>query len=306
MKDLAHFDSLKLFILEKFRESHPEWDEPLYKFRTREIQQLQQLIQEDTGNRISERWIYTHLKIEKAEKLPRIDMLDLLSAWVGAGNWQQFKAQNHIELSPNQTQQKPKYLWLAGIFILLAVLMSLAFLALPNFKYTICLELEAASETMDWKEVKCILLHEDESPETLNFNESGCLEIRTTKKRITFVLDAPYHRADTIVRQLRKRKSEESFKLQTDDYAIMIHYFSEGAVEDWKKRRQQLDKIIAPTAEIIQLTPDGKLGMEMYDKKDFINKLTLPLSSLRHLRIIETEYNDAGQIQKLRFIQESN
>ncbi|MCB0643319.1 MAG: hypothetical protein KDC44_16835 [Phaeodactylibacter sp.] len=306
MKDLHYFELLKAAILKKYQAHYPEWQEPLQAFRRREIEQFQQLVQEQVGSRISERWIYTHLKADKAEKLPRIDMLDLLSQWVGAESWQRFKADQALP-APTTSPVRParKTLYLITL-ALIGISFSLAFWWSPSYRYTICLEQKQGPLPVDWSQATCTLLWADESPQRRPFDAEGCLEIKTTDRELTFVLEAPYHRADTIIRQLRKRKSSERFQLQTDDYALAIHYFSEGAVSDWKKRRQQLDRMIAPEAEIIQLTPDGQLGMELYDKTDFINKLTLPLSSLKNLRIIFTEYNPAGQIQKLRFTQEAN
>lgn len=306
MKDLDYFELLKEAILKKYQAHYPEWQEPLQAFRRREIEQFQQLVQAQVGSRISERWIYTHLKAEKSEKLPRIDMLDLLADWVGAEHWQNFKAKHEVPARSEKVAFAARRPFVLTALVLLGLSFSPAFWWAPSYKYTICLKAENDQFPVDWTQAACTLLWAEESPQQRAFDATGCLELKTSEKQLTFVLEAPYHRADTIIRSLRKRKTTEYFQLQTDDYALAIHYFSEGAVGDWKKRRQQLEEMIAAEAEIIQLTPDGQLGMELYDKTDFINKLTLPLSSLKNLRIIFTEYNPAGQIQKLRFIQEAN
>ena len=47
-------------------------------------------IQENTKNSVSEKWVYTHLKSENNEKLPRKDMLDILSVYVGKKSWNDF------------------------------------------------------------------------------------------------------------------------------------------------------------------------------------------------------------------------
>jgi len=46
---------------------------------------------------------------------------------------------------------------------------------------------------------------------------------------------------------------------------------------------------------------DGN-GMELYNKDEFIRKMTMPLKSLKNIEIVETRYI-GGQIQLLRFIQ---
>ena len=47
---------------------------------------------------------------------------------------------------------------------------------------------------------------------------------------------------------------------------------------------------------------DGTIGMEIYNKWEFINKLTLPASSLHDIEIIDTQY-DGDKISRLRFMQ---
>ena len=76
-------------------------------------------------------------------------------------------------------------------------------------------------------------------------------------------------------------------------------------MEDWKKRRQQLDDMIAEDAQIVQIMDSdeyGETGIEMYTKKEFINKLTMPLHSLKNIDIIETVY-DSGKMIQIRFKQ---
>ena len=80
----------------------------------------------------------------------------------------------------------------------------------------------------------------------------------------------------------------------------MIHYFSTANVSDWQKRRQLLDKIFADSARIFEVFNKGILGMELYDKWEFINKLTVPSQSLRQIEILDTDvFKD--QIVILRF-----
>jgi len=308
MEDLHYFGQLKTLLLEQYRKRYPEWQEPLHAFGSREIRRFQELFEEKVGSTISERWVYTHLKTERATRLPRIDVLDLLAQMVGFADWQVFKARQQPE-----TPVKTKRAWqvpalpLSGYWVLglTALLLTLGWLQLAekSWEYTICLEASAGAVGIDLEEAKLTIFRADESPEVLGFNGANCLHVHLKTDRVHFMLEAPYHHADTITRRLKNRKTKEVFQLTTDDYALMIHYFSKGSVEDWQQRRQQLDALIAWDAEIVQLSPDGTLGVALYDKEMFINKLTLPLSSLKNLRIIDTQYNAQGQIQRLRFVQ---
>ena len=60
--------------------------------------------------------------------------------------------------------------------------------------------------------------------------------------------------------------------------------------------------MLADNAMIYQVYEDGKTGMELYNKKDFINKLTVPLKSLNSIEIIETIYS-GDKISILKFKQ---
>ena len=82
----------------------------------------------------------------------------------------------------------------------------------------------------------------------------------------------------------------------------MIHLFSKSKIKSWKERRKQLNRMLADNAMIYQVYEDGKTGMELYNKKEFIDKLTVPLKSLKNIEIIETMYN-GDKISILRFKQ---
>jgi hypothetical protein len=88
--------------------------------------------------------------------------------------------------------------------------------------------------------------------------------------------------------------------LQSDDYALMIHYFSNSKVADWKRRKAQLEAVFAEEAMIYQIDPGGQLGMDILNKSEFINKLTIPINSLRNVEVLQTKY-EAGQVVELRF-----
>ena len=80
----------------------------------------------------------------------------------------------------------------------------------------------------------------------------------------------------------------------------MIHYFSNSKVQDWKKRREQLAQVFSDEAVIYQLDPEGLRGMDILNKTDLINRMTIPSKSLRGVEVLETVYQD-GKIIELRF-----
>ena len=60
--------------------------------------------------------------------------------------------------------------------------------------------------------------------------------------------------------------------------------------------------MFADHARIFQVFGTQQSGMEMYNKDEFINKMTMPLKSLRNIEIIETVY-EGDQIVAMRFMQ---
>jgi len=115
------------------------------------------------------------------------------------------------------------------------------------------------------------------------------------------VVGAPYYRTDTISRILKRFNRNETIKLHANDYVLMIHYFSTMSVEDWKKRRSSLDERIDDGAMIYQVHNNKKTaGMQLYDKWEFIDKLTMPSGNLKNIEILDTKLID-DKISILRF-----
>ena len=79
----------------------------------------------------------------------------------------------------------------------------------------------------------------------------------------------------------------------------MLRYYSNGNLGELKKRKQQLNNLIADDAQIYQIFP-AQSGIELYSKEEFINKLTVPTSSLKNINILDKRYRD-GKIVKLKF-----
>jgi len=126
----------------------------------------------------------------------------------------------------------------------------------------------------------------------------GCFEWSTKDDYIHFVITSPYHKTDTIFRSASSITNEH-IKVSTDDYALMLHYYANGNIKDWKNRRKELSKMIAEDAIIFQVLPAG-LGIEVFSKSEFIDKLTTPIKSLKNIEIIESKRSN-GQIVKLKF-----
>ena len=88
---LRAFVALKALILEQYRQAYPHFQGKLTDFRQTDIANLQDLLEQRLQDRISENWSYTLLKVPQNEMLPRIDMLDLLTRFVGFESWEAYR-----------------------------------------------------------------------------------------------------------------------------------------------------------------------------------------------------------------------
>lgn len=145
------------------------------------------------------------------------------------------------------------------------------------------------------------LLLDGESPVTGLCDAKGSFRLKTDKSLVRLVISTPYYRSDTIVRILKKLNQEEIVSLHANDYALMIHYFSTMKVDDWVERRNRLDKMIDDAAMIYQVLGEkNPVGMELFNKQQFIDKLTVPSGSLRNIEILDSKFRDE-KISVLRF-----
>jgi len=242
---------------------------------------------------ISEKSFYTYFK-NSPKKLPRLDVLNLLSQYAGYANWKDFQQQH-------QTQRKNKKSFIVSLIAIILLGFSSTFLyySLNNTnQFSFCfIDADREQPIIDIP-LDIIILNERESPHYLKSDSLGCFQWESKDPYLHFVVQSPYHKTDTIYRSI-DRTNSETLQLRTDDYALALYYYANGKVEDWKNRRKELEDLIANDAIILQILPYN-LGVEVYHKNDFINKLTTPIPSLQHLEIIETQKKN-GKIVKLKF-----
>jgi len=146
------------------------------------------------------------------------------------------------------------------------------------------------------------VLVEGESPKSYLCSQDGIFSLTTEKANIHFVVKSPYYQTDTILRLLDKFNRHEIIQLRPDNYAMMIQYFSTMNVKDWQKRRDQLNLMIADSALIYQVYDKESVGVELFNKWEFINKLTLPSTGLKDIDILDTRYQK-DKISLIRFRQ---
>lgn len=89
--DILHFEQLKNEIQARFLENHTPSFDDISKWKGIDIIYFQEDLRKIAKGNISEKSFYTYFKSSPISKLPRIDMLNLLSVYAGYQSWHEFK-----------------------------------------------------------------------------------------------------------------------------------------------------------------------------------------------------------------------
>jgi hypothetical protein len=303
IKDIQYFDLLKTRIVASMQQTYTGINSSISEWKGQDILDFQEELLGKVNAHISEKWFYTHMKTTN-HSLPRIDMLNLLSKYAGYLNWEDFKYKNRQpELLPGKKRNPDRlFLIVPFITITLLCLLLIFYKIVSNIEFSICFYDADTKQKILNSIIEVNMIEANQSTSNILCGPDGCFSLKTHRRSIRFVVNTPYYYPDTITLNLGKSKRQESVKLQPNNYALMLYYFSRMNVSDWKKRRNQLDEMIADNARIYQIFDAGLTGMELYDKWEFINKLTMPASGLRNLEILDTRYQ-GEKIIVIRFKQ---
>ena len=93
--DLLHFEQLKSEVQAQYLVNYTPSTEDISKWKGIDIIYFQEDLRKIAKGNISEKSFYTYFKNSPVTKLPRIDMLNLLSVYAGYASWYDFK-KNHL------------------------------------------------------------------------------------------------------------------------------------------------------------------------------------------------------------------
>lgn len=284
-------------------QSYPGINPSISEWKGQEIVDFQEELLQKVNAHISEKWFYMHMKSVNGG-LPRIDILNFLSRYAGYANWDDFRFKNAANSTRlHSLKHANRYFYLVPVMALIFLgLFFLLFKMLSTKEYRFTFFDADTGMAITNSLIKVSMLRDNESPVNYLCGPDGSFVVKTGRASLRFVVEAPCYHTDTIVRLLDKFNPQESLTLRPDNYALMIQYFSASRVTDWQKRREQLNRIISDNAMIYQVHDKETLGVELYNKGEFINKLTLPSTSLQGIEIFDTRY-EAGRISLIRFRQ---
>ena len=305
-RDIQYLDKLKEEIVAKMKQSYPGIASNIFDWKGQDIVNFQEDLLDKVSELISEKWFYTHMK-SKSDSLPRVDVLNFLSRYVGCKDWSDFIYRNkdHFPglIEGEESERLKPWIKISGLLIML-ILVIFLIKTLGNKSYNFSFADAYTKRSIRDTLTEIIILNKNESPLNMNCDQYGNFLLKTKMKSVQFIVKAPYYKPDTIIRILDKIDVSEKIYLYPNDFALMISYFSSTNVKDWKRRRSNLDRMISDSAYIYQVFDKGQAGMELYNKDEFIDKLTMPVNSLKNIEIMETVYS-GKKISVLRFRQKS-
>jgi hypothetical protein len=302
-KDIDVFELLKQKIVMQMRQSMPGVNPNISEWKGQEIIDFQEDLFIKVKDSISEKWFYSHFKSNN-NRLPRIDTLNLLCKYVGYSNWDDFKFKHSSPKTETTFSIKPNYyfVFVPGLVLIVLVFLFIIFKIINTKEYQFNFFDADTKARITNSIIEVSVLLDGESPVSYLCSSDGSFNLKTSKSNVRFVVKTTYYRTDTIFRILDKFNRNETVKLRPDNYVLMLHYFSTMNVKDWQKRRNQLDDMISDSAMIFQVYSIEGNGAELYNKWEFINKLTMPTSSLRAIEILDTKYQ-GDKISLIRFTQ---
>lgn len=301
MTDYNVFYELKKSVLVHYKKRHPYFTGDWKTFSSQDILNLIDAIQLETKNTVSEKWIYTHLKPETNAKLPRKDMLDILSQFAGTSSWDEFKYQFESVEKENLVTNASQIKSYKNIFFVSVAVIIIAFLLWKMSLFgkptiTIQLEEKFSKDTISKSTTKAFVIEDEVASEVPIQNSK--IEVKNDAK---VVLKSVFHKEATI--DLNKTPTITKVTLQPNDYANILQGFIQSDTKDWQNRKKQLEMILHDNLEVIVMLQQN-LGSEYLNKEEFSQKLIVPTASLKKLKMVEIKNDTTDKITFIRFIQE--
>ena len=262
-------------------------EKPLADWSLQDIRDFQADLEAECKSAVSEKWVYTHFKRE-GDKLPRIDVLNLLSEWIGHRNWDDFLRKHSAPPSGKKANPKRAHRILLPSVLLFVLL---AWFFFPRGSSVILVFKDAyTQDPVAMNELSVKINNQSLTNGSIQAHQLGD----------TLVAEGPYYKRKKV--WLPQNPGDTLFvELLPDDYALMLNFFSRSTAADLDKRRLQLREAIHPEARIFQSHPQYE-GIELLNREEFIDRLILPINSLKNLEIQHITYRD-DKIYRLQFLQ---
>ncbi|VXB04620.1 conserved hypothetical protein [Flavobacterium sp. 9AF] len=301
MTHIEVFYELKNSVLQHYKKRYPYFNGNWKTFSSQDILNLIEDVEEKCKASVSEKWIYTHLKPETNEKLPRKDMLDIFSQYIGLANWDAFQYEHNqqktIEVSKKSLKSR-KLLYISlSVFVFLIIIGLYWQMTKKTLeKKTIHLEEKFTQDSVIPNITKAYIIEDSVEKEIVV--KSSKIEVN---KEAKVVVKSPFYKEKTV--DLKQNPEIVTITLEPNDYANILQGFIKSDIKDWETRKEQLEKILHDNVEVIVMLPNN-LGAEYFNKDEFSQKLIIPTASLKKMKIVEVKNEANNQIIFIRLIQE--
>ena len=294
MTGLEHFARLKQAVLAEYGRHYPYFIGDWKTFSSQDIQNLIGLIEENQRETVSEKWIYTHLKPAVNQKLPRKDMLDILSRFCGFSGWDEFSFEKADVVVGRRKGKMPLYI---GVGALAVAVLLFIFSSKEQQTHKLKVTDQFTGQPVELGEIS--VYEKDSAGEKPVPINNGV--IVTSAKPTQVIVKSPYYAPKKVT--INPARDSTEIRVTPDDYAMMIKAFIKSDIKDWQTRKKQLDEILSDDLEVIVMLKDN-LGAESLNKKEFSEKLIIPTPSLKQLKIVEVKHDTDRKIQFIRMAQQ--
>lgn len=328
ISEIELFDLLKKDITDRFFESNSASSTNISEWKGQDIVSFQEDMFEKTKSTVSEKWFYTYFKSD-FKKLPRIDMLNILAQYAGYSGWPEFSAHhqnNRLEnknsdepikideapteisieeqkVKEKESKIKPEKKKLSPYLLFSILGLGLLFFGIyilffHQRTYEFCF-IDADRNLPVTEPIEITIARQNFTPLEL-MTEKGCVEFSSKEDTLLMTIKSTYYKQDTFKIDLRLYQGKETIRLQPDDYKVMLRHYSKSS-QSVKDRIKMLDQMIDDHALIYQVFDNEYFGVEVLSKKQYINLMSLPTTSLKNFTLIEAEKNKNGKITKIKF-----
>lgn len=283
MSDLEHFSRLKEKVFQVYRDHFPYYQGTLETLSSKDILNLLVLVEEKTKQRISEKWVYTHLKPVENKKLPRKDMLDILAEFSGYKSWEEFC---YIAEEKKQVAEKvkapnnKKLVWILLFSVGIIFVLFWVFKPKNGVEKNLQIEIkdEFTKQNVNTEELKVTKIENGEE-ENVSLGKDK-IELKNTTEVTKVKIESPFYEDKEVV---LKNDGENSIYIKPNDYAMVLKAFMKADIKDWQTRKKQLNAILTEDLEVIMMLKNN-LGAEIFNKEEFSQKLIIPTSFLKNIR----------------------
>lgn len=341
ISEIELFELLKKDLTNRFFESNSASSNEISDWKGSDIVSFQEDLFEKTKSTVSEKWFYTYFKsdFKKLPRIDMLNILAQYAGYTGWAEFSAVQNKKLDAATPNteaepetetsesqiinkmtdneatnsdlkkeerpKQQQNPEKKKKNLIPALLFSIIGLGVLGVGTYfafffqrTYEFCfVDADRNSAITEPIEIKI---------DRKNFNaleittNNGCVEFASVEDTLLMTINSTYYKQDTFKIDLRLYQGKETIRLKPDDYKVMLRHYSKSS-QSVKDRIKMLDQMIDDNALIYQVYDNDYFGVEVLTKKQYINLMSLPTTSLKNFTLIDAEKNKNGKIVKIKF-----